>query len=68
MDDGADLGRFDGAYLDLVGVDADGRIAFIRDKSVDGRIVHDRMVWLDVTSDSYRGNGNVRPTAARPGS
>ncbi len=43
-----------GAYLDLVGVDADGRIAFIRDKSVDGRIVHDRMVWLDVTSDSFR--------------
>jgi hypothetical protein len=43
-----------GAYLDLAGVVADGRIAFIRDKSVDGRIVSDRMVWLDVTSDSFR--------------
>lgn len=43
-----------GAYLDFVGVVADGRIAFIRDKSVDGQVVHDRMVWLDVTSESLR--------------
>ena len=29
-------------------------IAFVRAKTVDDRIVHDRMVWLDVTSDSLR--------------
>ena len=26
----------------------------MRTKTVDDRIVHDRMVWLDVTSDSLR--------------
>ena len=43
-----------GAYLDFDGVEVDGRIAFVRTKTVDDRIVHDRMVWLDVTSDSLR--------------
>jgi hypothetical protein len=43
-----------GAYLDFVGVEADGRIAFQREKVADGRTVLDRMVWLDVTSDSLR--------------
>lgn len=43
-----------GAYLDLVGVEVDGRIAFQREKVVDGRTVLYRMVWLDVTTDSLR--------------
>jgi len=43
-----------GAYLEFDGVEVDGRIAFVRSKTVDHRVVHDRMVWLDVTSDSLR--------------
>ena len=43
-----------GAYLDLVGVEVDGRIAFQREAVVDGVPVVQRMVWLDVTPDAMR--------------
>ena len=43
-----------GAYLDLVGVEVDGRIAFQRDAVIDGVAVTQRMIWLDVTADSLR--------------
>jgi hypothetical protein len=38
-----------GAYLDLVGTESDGRIAFER-TTAEG--VRQRMVWLDVTADA----------------
>lgn len=50
----ADLGRLDGAYLDLVGVEVDGRIGFQRQSIVGGVAVLHRMVWLDVTTDAFR--------------
>jgi hypothetical protein len=40
-----------GAYLDLVGVDVDGRISFQRDAPGG---VRQRMVWLDVTGSTFR--------------
>jgi hypothetical protein len=43
-----------GAYLDLVGVDVDGRIAFQRETAVAGVPMLQRMVWLDVTGDALR--------------
>ena len=41
-----------GAYLDLVGVVVDGRIAFQRETTIDGARVLQRMVWVDVTADA----------------
>jgi hypothetical protein len=43
-----------GSYLDLVGVETDGRIAFQRAAVVNGAAVRQRMVWLDVTADAFR--------------
>lgn len=43
-----------GAYLDLAGVEVDGRLAFQRTATVDGVTQTQRMVWLDVTTDSFR--------------
>lgn len=43
-----------GSYLDLVGVDVDGRIAFQRSAMLDGREILQRMVWLDVEADGFR--------------
>jgi len=43
-----------GAYIDLVGVEVDGRIAFQREAVVDGAPVTQRMVWLDVSRDAMR--------------
>ncbi len=43
-----------GSYLDLVGVEVDGRIAFQREAVVGGVAVVQRMVWLDVTPDAFR--------------
>jgi len=43
-----------GAYLELVGVEVDGRIAFQREATVGGVAVVQRMVWLDVTADAFR--------------
>lgn len=43
-----------GAYLDFVGVEVDGRIAFQRDAIVDGAAGLQRMIWLDVTTASLR--------------
>ena len=43
-----------GAYLDLVGVEVDGRIAFQRETTLDGTRVLQRMVWIDVTADALR--------------
>lgn len=40
-----------GAYLDLVGVESEGRIAFTR-TNAEG--VRQRMVWLNVTADGFR--------------
>ena len=40
-----------GAYLDLVGVESEGRVAFMR-TTAEG--VRQRMVWLNVTADSLR--------------
>ncbi len=43
-----------GSYLDFVGIEADGRIAFQREAVVGGLPVVQRMVWLDVTPDAFR--------------
>jgi hypothetical protein len=43
-----------GAYLDFVGVEVDGRIAFERQAVVDGAAVVQRMVWMEVTSEAFR--------------
>ena len=43
-----------GAYIDLVAVELDGRIAFQRDTVIDGAPIVQRMVWLDVTPDAMR--------------
>lgn len=43
-----------GAYLDLVGVAVDGRIAFQRETTIDGMTALQRMVWLDVTAQAFR--------------
>ena len=43
-----------GAYLDFVGVAVDGRISFQRSAVADGQDVLQRMVWLDVTAESFR--------------
>jgi hypothetical protein len=43
-----------GSYLDFIGVEAEGRIAFERTSTSDGVAVVQRMVWLDVTPDSLR--------------
>ena len=43
-----------GSYLDLVGVEVDGRIAFQRKATVGGVEILRRMVWLDVTPDAFR--------------
>ena len=43
-----------GAYLDFVGVEVDGRIAFQREATVRGLAVMQRMVWLDVTPGAFR--------------
>lgn len=42
-----------GAYLDFVGVVADGRISFQRSAADDHKVLQ-RMVWLDVRADSLR--------------
>lgn len=43
-----------GAYLDLVGVEVDGRIGFKREMTIGGVAATQRMVWLDVTPDAFR--------------
>ena len=43
-----------GAYLDFVGVEVDGRIAFQREVVVDDSPVVQRMVWLDVAPEAMR--------------
>src|SRR5262245_35285773 len=43
-----------GAYLDFVGVEVDGRIGFQREAIVDGAAVVQRMVWIDLTHDGLR--------------
>jgi hypothetical protein len=43
-----------GAYLDLVGVEVNGRISFVRSVVLDGQPVRQRMVWLDVSPDDFR--------------
>jgi hypothetical protein len=43
-----------GTYLDLVGVESDSRISFQRETVIDSRPVVQRMVWLDVETDSFR--------------
>lgn len=43
-----------GAYLDFIGVEVDGRIAFQRDAVIDGVAIAQRMVWLDVAAGSLR--------------
>jgi hypothetical protein len=43
-----------GGYLDLLGVEVDGRISFQRSAVEEGRETLQRMVWLDVAADSLR--------------
>jgi hypothetical protein len=43
-----------GAYLDLVGVEADGRISFQQSTIEHGVTIARRMVWLDVTPNACR--------------
>ena len=43
-----------GTYLDLVGVDVDGRISFQRTVTGARGTATQRMVWLDVRPDAFR--------------
>ena len=43
-----------GGYIDLTGVEVDGRISFQRVSEEDGSPVTQRMVWLDVTPEGLR--------------
>jgi hypothetical protein len=43
-----------GNYLDLLGVEVDGRVAFERSVVEAGVGVVQRMVWLDVERDRFR--------------
>jgi hypothetical protein len=43
-----------GGYLDLLGVEADGRISFQRTTRENGMSVTQRMVWLEVTASGFR--------------
>src|SRR5262245_47183338 len=43
-----------GGYLDMVGVEVDGRISFQLTTEESGDTVTRRMVWLDVEADSLR--------------
>jgi hypothetical protein len=43
-----------GSYLDFVGVEVDGRIAFQRETVIGGVPTVQRMVWVDVTRDTFR--------------
>jgi hypothetical protein len=43
-----------GAYLDFVGVEVDGRVGFQRHAIVHGAAVVQRMVWIDVTPEAFR--------------
>lgn len=43
-----------GAYLDFVGVEVDGRLSFQREHHVEMKVIHQRMLWLDVTAVSLR--------------
>jgi len=43
-----------GSYLDLAGVEVDGRIAFLRTLVVDGKPIQQRMIWSHVSADALR--------------
>ena len=43
-----------GAYLEFVGVEVDGRLAFERETTIEGRPVVQRMAWANVTPDTLR--------------
>ncbi len=43
-----------GSYLDLVGVEVDGRLSFQQSTTEAGEAVDYRMVWLDVEAHSLR--------------
>ncbi|MGI8666288.1 MAG: hypothetical protein ACR2N4_09695 [Jatrophihabitans sp.] len=43
-----------GSYLDFVGIEVAGRISFQRSHLLDGATVWQRMVWLDVSAESFR--------------
>ena len=42
-----------GAYLDFTGVQVEGRIGFQREVTRDGVAVTQRMIWRDVTPDTF---------------
>ena len=42
-----------GSYLDFVGGFADGRMTLSRSFQKDGKTVHQRMVWRDITPDAF---------------
>ena len=43
-----------GGYLDFVGgLEADGRMILARQFSKDGKTVHQRMVWFNISADSF---------------
>ena len=43
-----------GTYLEFAAVEVDGRIAFRRETTREGRPISQRMVWLDVQADRLR--------------
>ena len=45
-----------GSYLDFVGGFADGRMTLSRSFQKDGKTVHQRMVWYDITPDAFEWN------------
>ena len=43
-----------GGYIDMLGVEVDGRISFQVTADEEGETITRRMVWLDVTADALR--------------
>ena len=45
-----------GGYLDFTGGFADGKMTLSRSLQKDGRTIHQRMVWYDITPDTFKWN------------
>ncbi|HET6462365.1 MAG TPA: hypothetical protein VFH33_01070 [Candidatus Krumholzibacteria bacterium] len=45
-----------GAYLDFTGGFADGKMTLSRSFVKDGKTIHQRMVWYDITPDAFNWN------------
>jgi len=46
----------DGSYLDFTGGFADGKMTLSRSAQKNGKTIHQRMVWHDITPDAFKWN------------